>query len=130
MNRDSPSMSTMTEVSPDQFPNQALPSPYISESAHVLSLQTPVLGLVMEGQELLSPGTRPFMASDMDSSPETIVHVPRQTSSSTKNFFSRAKRGLGSKLRQKSQKQVNLSRLKDITRPRTDIDKGEAGFAS
>ena len=117
-----------------QLQQQQPYSPYLTESAHVLSLQNPSSTSNSEFQP-----NRPSISQDSNnysesvlrlSRSETVLHSPTPTenellSISTKGLYIKAKRGLESKLRLKTQKQVgskpddSLSKL--IILPETDV---------
>ncbi|KAL2208661.1 hypothetical protein CC79DRAFT_1395631, partial [Sarocladium strictum] len=96
---DSPFVTASSSRQPAPVP---LVSPFLSESAHVRSLQHP-----SQHNEATSCTSSQLMINapvetGRSSSPETVIRVPPSPGSVARQILLRAKRGLGSKLRVKS----------------------------
>jgi hypothetical protein len=104
----SPADSPLVTGSSRQPVPAPLVSPFLSESAHVRSLQHP-----SQHKEAMSCGGSQLIVnalaeSDRSSSPETVIRVPPSPGSMARQILIRAKRGLGSKLRLKSARSVSM----------------------
>jgi hypothetical protein len=103
---DSPLVTASSSRQPAPVP---LVSPFLSESAHVRSLQHP-----SQHNEATSCTSSQLMINapvetGRSSSPETVIRVPPSPGSVARQILLRAKRGLGSKLRVKSARSVSVA---------------------
>lgn len=102
----SPTESPVVSTLPKQQCPAPLASPFLTESAHVLSLQhpSPHRDVVPRGDHHTSdcPDTK----SDCPSSPDTVVHIPPSSGSVARQFLNRAKKGLEYKLGRRPPKEV------------------------
>lgn len=86
-----------------------MPSPFLSESAHVRSLQHPCPYRELtycDGPQLSESSEDRDDVSGHASSPDTVIRLPPAPNSSARQIISRAKRGLECRLGLRGRKEV------------------------